>query len=158
MRLLHRPGFPLGLFGLLAGGAMFLGATRIPAGFGYDAVGPATLPKIIALGMMVSGGLCLLQMRRPAAYDDVIALGRLSPVIVISMGLLAAAGFMKLLGWVPMAALVFLSGAVAFGNRRWLRDLAIGLLAALVMLVVFSWGLGIRLPLGALAPVFDLLN
>ena len=158
MRILHRPGFSLGLFGLLAGGAMYLGATHIPQGFGYDAVGPATLPKIIALGMMVSGGLCLLELRRPAHAYEAISFGRLPPVILISAGLLLAAFLMKMLGWVPVAAIVFAAGAFAFGSSRWLRDVVIGLLAGLVVLIAFSWGLGIRLPLGVITPVVDLLK
>lgn len=158
MRFLHRPGFPLGLFGVLAGGAMFLGATQIPQGFGYDAVGPATLPKIIALGMMVSGALCLLELRRPEDAYEEISFGRPAPVVLISAGLLLAALLIKVLGWVPVAAMIFASGAVAFGSRRWLRDLMIGFAAGMVVLAAFSWGLGIKLPLGVLAPLLDLLK
>lgn len=158
MRFLQRPGFSLGLFGLLAGGGIFLGAGQISSGFGYEAVGPATLPKIVAIGMMLSGGLCLLELRRPAASEQGFAFGHWVPVAVISAALLLAAAFLKTLGWVPMAALVFAAGAIAFGSRAALRDLLIGMGAALVVLLAFSHGLGIRLPEGVLSPILSIMK
>ncbi|MET3794486.1 tripartite tricarboxylate transporter TctB family protein [Aquamicrobium terrae] len=158
MIFLRRPGFSLGVFGVLAGSAIYLGATRIPFGFGYDAVGPATLPKIIASGMILAGGLCLMELKRPLDEDEPIIFGRLLPVVTISVALLAAAAFMETVGWIPMAALVFAAGASAFGSRSYMRDTLLGLAASLVVLLVFSYGLGIRLPLGLLAPVMSLFN
>ncbi len=158
MIFLRRPGFSLGVFGLLAGSAIYLGATRIPSGFGYDAVGPATLPKIIAAGMILAGGLCRMELKHPSDEDESVLFGRFIPVVTISAALLAAATFMKTVGWIPMAALVFAAGASAFGSRSYMRDTLLGLAASLVTLVVFSYGLGIRLPLGVLAPVMSLFN
>lgn len=151
MSLLHRSGLVLGAFGLLAGAGMFLGATQIPSGFGYDAVGPATFPKIIALGLVASGAICLMEARRAPQAEDIMAPGNLVPVALISVTLLAAAALLKAAGWVPMAALIFVAGGAAFGSRSHGRNLAIGLAAATLVLLLFGYGLGIRLPLGVLA-------
>lgn len=152
---LKHPGALLGVAALLAGGAMFYGASRIPRGFGYDAVGPDTFPRIIAAGVMISGGLCLLDAGRAAAAEaEAVAFGSLRVVVLISAALLAMAFGVRPLGWVPMAAVVFTAGAAAFGSRRLIRDAGIGLIIGLVTLLGFNLGLGLDLPLGPLAPLF----
>ncbi len=141
----------LALFGigmLLVGIAVIISASRIPTGFSYDAVGPTVFPTIIGAGFVVSAFLVILESVRVApARDDHIPID-LRPVIVISAAVLLEAFFIKKLGWVPMAATVFMAGSWAFGDRRIVLNGVIGLAFAALILVAFSWVLGLDLPLG----------
>jgi len=58
------------------------------------------------------------------------------------------------LGFAVATALLFAAVARAFGSRRLIADLGVGLLMGLVVLLVFSYGLGLLLPVGS---VFDRL-
>ena len=141
------------LFGVAvfaAGLAIIIGASRIPSGFGYDAVGPAAMPYIIGGGFLVSAILILLDARQNAEPVEPLSLW---PVALISAALLLAALLVETLGWIPLAALVFLAGARALGDRRIGLNAAIGLGFGAVTFGLFNWGLGLDLPAGPLAPL-----
>ena len=53
-------------------------------------------------------------------------------------------------GFIPAAAVLFLLTAHGLGSHRWLRDLLIGVALSAVAYVLFSKGLGLRLPAGTL--------
>jgi putative tricarboxylic transport membrane protein len=133
-----------------AGLAILIGASRIPSGFGYDAVGPAAMPYIIGGGFLASAILILLDVRRSTEPSGPLSLW---PVAAISAALLLAALLVEPLGWVPLAALIFLAGALALGDRRIGLNAGIGLAFGVVTFVLFNWGLGLDLPAGVLAPV-----
>lgn len=133
----------------LAGVAILTAAAGIKTGFSYDSVGPATLPRFIGGGLILAGVLVLIE-NRGAERAEEVSFGRALPVIVISAALLGLALLVRLLGWVPMAATVFLAGAFAFGSRHVLRDAIIGIGVGLVTLGLFRFGLGLNLPIGTL--------
>ena len=58
-----------------------------------------------------------------------------------------------MLGWVPLAALIFLAGTVALGDRRIALNAVIGVAFGAVTFALFNWGLGLNLPAGVLEPV-----
>lgn len=134
-----------------SGLAILIGASRIPAGFGYDAVGPDAFPKLIGTGFLVSAVLIILEARRGLAAEDEPTAAW--PVITISGALLLAALLIDTLGWIPMSATVFVAGAVAMGERRYLTGALMGLAFGLVTFAAFNWGLGLNLPAGIFAPV-----
>ena len=72
---------------------------------------------------------------------------------LISAALLLEAVLISRLGWIPAVAAVFVAGTYAFGDRRIQSNAVIGLVLATVILLVFTLGLGIDLPLGPLEPL-----
>ena len=63
---------------------------------------------------------------------------------------------MALIGWagfVVAGTVLFACVARGFGSRRWLRDVAIGLVLALVIFLFFVKLLNVGLPAGWLAPI-----
>ncbi len=138
-----------GLAALLLGAAVLFLARKIPAGFGYDVVGPAMFPTIIGAGLTLSGLLAIFESRM---NDDgeVTPPVDLLPVALISATLLIEAAAIRSLGWIPMTGLLFLAGAWGFGDRRIALNLGIGLTMGAAILAAFDYGLGLDLPLGLL--------
>lgn len=68
----------------------------------------------------------------------------------IMFGLLQTVFLLEPLGFVISSAVLFVMTAWGLGSRRWLRDGAIGLAISALAFVVFRYGLGLRLPVGAL--------
>jgi len=94
---------------------------------------------------------------RRASLEDLPYQPKLNiwPVGLISAALLLEAALISRLGWIPAVATVFVAGTYAFGDRRILSNAVIGLVLATVILLVFTLGLGIDLPLGPLEPLFQ---
>jgi putative tricarboxylic transport membrane protein len=63
--------------------------------------------------------------------------------------------FQAIGGFIPTAALLFLCVAVAFGSRRYLRDLAIGIVLAVVVYIGFVKALNLPLPPGLTGDLID---
>ncbi|MDH2328031.1 tripartite tricarboxylate transporter TctB family protein [Cereibacter sp. SYSU M97828] len=135
----------------VAGGVVLWMAGSIPQGFGYDAVGPSLFPRIIGIGLLISGALSMLESFRPA--DDENGRADLRPVLLILGAMLLLAAGVRIAGWIPTAALVFLAGTIAFGDRRIVLNLVIGVVLAGIILIAFNEGLGLNLPLGPLSRI-----
>jgi putative tricarboxylic transport membrane protein len=123
-------------------------ATGFPGGSAYDALGPRLLPYIVAVGLVLTGLPILVGafwQHRPAQPEALDLL----PVILILIALLIAALLIRTIGWIPVAGLVFALGARAFGSRRVVLDLALGLTFGIVTFVLFNYGLGLNLPAGS---------
>jgi putative tricarboxylic transport membrane protein len=123
----------------------------------YAKVGPQVFPIVVSAGLVLCGLITAFQsvlagVSRPVAVDpastDWRALG------IVAAGLIVHALFLKTLGFVIMATILFVIVAIALGSRRYLRDAVIGLALALVTYVGFTRGLGLQLPSGILAGVF----
>jgi putative tricarboxylic transport membrane protein len=56
--------------------------------------------------------------------------------------------FILWLGWIPVITVVFALGARAFGSRRTVLDLGLGVAFGVVTFVIFNYGLGLHLPVG----------
>jgi putative tricarboxylic transport membrane protein len=145
------------LFGSAAialGVAVVVASRQIKTGFSYDVVGPAVFSSLIGVGLVLSGAVSVLGARRaPESVPDRPSLN-LWPVGLMSAALLMEAALISRLGWVPVVATAFVAGAYAFGDRRILMNVVIGLVLATAILLAFNFGLGIDLPLGPLEPVF----
>jgi putative tricarboxylic transport membrane protein len=153
----HR--LPATLFGsavVALGVAVVVASQQIKTGFTYDVVGPAMFSNLIGLGLVLSGITSVISARRASLEDlsDQLTLN-LWPVGLISAALLLEAALISHLGWIPVVATVFVAGTYAFGDRRIISNAIIGLVLATVILLVFTLGLGIDLPLGPLESLFE---
>ncbi len=143
---------------LLGGGAILLGlvlgagAAHIDTGFGYDRIGPRTVPYGVALALLLLGGALvaptLRASRRPdgpaAAPPRWAALGWLALAGVLFPVLVGRAGF------IAAASLQFWLVARAFAAGRPLRDGVVAVLLATTVYAAFARGLGLALPAGLL--------
>ncbi|MGF9763498.1 tripartite tricarboxylate transporter TctB family protein [Microvirga sp. 0TCS3.31] len=153
----HR--LPATLFGSAVVGlgvAVVVASQQIKTGFTYDVVGPAMFSNLIGVGLTLSGAASVISARR-ASLEDLPDQPKLNfwPVGLISAALLLEAALISHLGWIPVVATMFVAGTYAFGDRRILSNAVIGLVLATVILLVFTFGLGIDLPLGPLEPLFQ---
>lgn len=118
-------------------------------------VGPTVFPWAVAGGLVLIGGaLAWRAWRRQAGPDHPGAPPRdWMALAILALGLLQQILFVGWAGFVPTAAVLFASVAVAFGRRRLLVDLAIGLVLSLAVYLIFTRLLGLSLPAGWLAGV-----
>jgi putative tricarboxylic transport membrane protein len=153
----HRlPGTLFGSAVVALGVAVVVASQQIKTGFAYDVVGPAMFSNLIGVGLVLSGVASVISARR-ASLEDLPDQPKLNlwPVGLISVALLLEAALISRLGWIPVVATMFVAGTYAFGDRRILSNAVIGLVLATVILLVFTLGLGIVLPLGPLEPLFQ---
>ena len=145
----------------LAGLLIGLGLIAIAAVIAVDAmnmrvppvhakVGPRVFPYVVSSGMAVAGAVIAWQAwRRTFTVEDQQT--DWGAVAVIAAGLILHMNLLKPAGFVPAAAVLFLSVTFAFGSRRYLRDAAVGLVLAAVAYLSFTKLLGLQLPAGLLA-------
>jgi putative tricarboxylic transport membrane protein len=134
---------------LLAVGVAIEGAS-VTIGFGYDTVGPRAFPYLIAAGLFISGtGIFAGALSRDAPADKAEGHNWIA-ILAISGALIAQMLLMKPLGWIPVSTVAFAIVAWVFGSRRVLRNLAFGATLACATFILFNYGLGFRLPVGAL--------
>ena len=128
-----------------AGVALGVLTTEIKVAPIYAKVGPTVFPWMVSGGLVAVGlTLAWFAWRLPATPAPRDNLG----LLVLAAGLLQQILLVRWAGFVPTAALLFLATAVAFGRRRTLVDLAIGLVLALVVYLLFTRLLGLTLPAG----------
>lgn len=151
-------GAALGGVATLAGIGILVAAQGITSGFGYDAVGPATFPRIIGGGLVLAGLMTVAEARKGNAGFESDERPSLGPVALILAAILLLAFFVNSVGWVLMSAIVFLAGTLAFGDRRLLLNAVIGVGFGLIIFAAFEWGLGLELPMGVLQPLLGPLT
>jgi putative tricarboxylic transport membrane protein len=132
-----------GLGIMIAGIVIGFEATQINVIPIYAKVGPSAF-------LWFAGGLLLLcgaiVAWRAAPPPDQASELR-GPLYILG-GLIASAFLMEVLGFIPVAAIIFALTARGLGSASLLRDLVIGVAIAAVSYVVFDLGLDLRLPLG----------
>ena len=146
---------------LLAGIAVLLIAARLPAPSGYSGIGPALMPNIVGVGLVVTGlwllAECLTGGWRQRASDDATERGEhpfFSPGFVwVTAGLVAQMVLIGNAGFVIAAVALFTMVARGFGSTRPWRDVAIGAVLALGIFVFFVKFLNVNLPAGWLKPL-----
>ena len=77
--------------------------------------------------------------RRPTGGISLLALALLAYLLLIERA-----------GFIIASATLFVTAAFAMGSRRLVRDIAIGVMLATVLYLVFTRGLGLSLPAGIL--------
>ena len=152
IRLARSADAALGSAAVLIGLALAGGTLAIGAGFGYDRIGPRTMPYGVALGLLLLGGALLVPALRRRPDTDVAMSAALQ---WRALGVLALAGALFLLlagraGFILAASLLFWLVARAFGDHRPLRDAAAAVLLSIIVYAAFARGLGLALPAGPL--------
>jgi putative tricarboxylic transport membrane protein len=122
-------------------------------GPGYAAIGPKLFPWLVAAGLLLVGAALLYEARagavaHPAGFDlDLV------PPLMVSAGLVLQILLMRPAGFVLATTVLFVAVARALGSRRLVLDFVVGFVLCLAAYVAFTWGLGLILPAGVLAPV-----
>jgi len=141
---------------ILGGGALVLAAI-----VGFEAArdlqansslfGPALFPTLIALAL-AAVGLTLLKQALVAESNTAHAPYDLRAVAIISAALLVQMAVLEFAGWIIATTLLFAAAAYAFGNRKYMRDILIGLALAAATFLIFNYLLDLSLPAGAWLP------
>jgi putative tricarboxylic transport membrane protein len=130
------------------GVVIFWDSARLPADAGYSGIGPADVPRLIALCLVLLGLWTVIDgFRSP---PDTRPAQEMGPVLWIIGGLGAQLVLLGIVGFSIATALLFASTARAFGYRRLLIALAVGLLACLAVYGLFDRLLQLNLPTGPL--------
>jgi putative tricarboxylic transport membrane protein len=145
-------------------------------GPGYAQVGPGVFPVIVGAALLLAGTALLAQAIRGSwrvvwveGYD-LSAHSRASgnpgpspavlaprfrgdewlPVLLIAAALILNVFLFQSLGFVLASAVLFTCVSAAFGSRRFVLDIAIGIAFTAAIYLVFAKGLGLQLPTGDL--------
>jgi putative tricarboxylic transport membrane protein len=124
----------------------------------YALVGPRVIPYIVGAGLTLVGIWLAVEALRggtavvsaesedadPTLPTDWRTVGLLALALLAYLLLLERAGF------IIASVVLFVAAALAMGSRRLIRDIAIGVILATVLYLLFSRGLGLRLPAGVL--------
>ena len=138
------------LGGVVLALGLFVAVETTSLSAGTGAVGPRLFPYMVAAGLTVVGGLVLYEaLRGRIAHEGGIELDWLG-VALVSAGLIAQLLLLERAGWVLATALLFVAAARAFGSRRLVADVALGLALAGLSFVLFTYGLDLSLPGGDL--------
>ena len=152
----------LGLAGLVVALGVFVLAetATIAVPVNANSIGPRFFPTVVGTLLCLVGLWLAVDVLRGGSGDmeqgedvdtsrssDWRTLGLLSAVFLGHAALIEPAGF-------PVAsALLFFGVAATLGSRRWLRDLALAVVLAVVVFLVFARALGVGLPAGVLEGV-----
>jgi putative tricarboxylic transport membrane protein len=126
--------------GVIAIGAVWLfGAASLPQSAQYARIGPGLVVTLVGIGLIVLGGIFLWQVARGETFapqDAEDAVADAPPDMRALLTAAAAAGLpvvlMRPIGFPITAALSFALVARAFGSRRLLLDIIIGLVLSVV--------------------------
>lgn len=123
-------------------------AARLPQAGGYAGVGPADVPRWIALGL---AGLSLWSLieafRSGKTVRDPQNIG---PILWIVGGLAAQLALLTTVGFSVATGLLFAATAAAFGKRNLALTIPLGIVFALVVYLLFAGLLRLSLPAGPL--------
>jgi len=143
---------------VIVGVFLIVDALSLTAGFAkVDPVGPRVFPMVIGVVLVLLAVVLAVAIPRgsvgeadagedvdPDAPSDWRTVGMLVGLFV------AVILLVEPLGWVITSALLFAGAATILGNRHYVRNIAIGVVLALVSFYAFYSGLGIPLPAGIL--------
>jgi putative tricarboxylic transport membrane protein len=129
------------------------GALSLPQAATYAIVGPGFFPAAIGAGLVMLGLLLLVAVARGERFEPQEAedADLTRPPSRTSFWMAVAAGVVPIfvirpLGFPVAAGFAFALTARAFGSRRLLLDLAVGLALGLACWLLFSRLLGLSLP------------
>lgn len=135
-----------GLGIIVVGIIVAIEAATIKVGPLYAKVGPAAFLWFAAGLLAVCGGVVAYRsLNNPPDTGNELT----GPAIILA-GLAASTFLMEPVGFMPTATLIFVLTARGMGSTAWKRDMLIGIVLSAVAFVVFGWGLGLRLPAGAI--------
>ncbi len=115
-------------------GAAGGGATATPAG------------EWVFPGLVLASSTLLLAFQLLTRRQTPERGRRRGPVVRVAAGLVAFVVLVNVAGFVVAGTALFAAVASAFGSRRWRRDAVVGLALCAAVFVMFTYGLGVRLP------------
>ena len=131
---------------------IFYDVARLQGGNVYSGLGPATVPKGIAIGLIVLGVWTVFAaMRRDfpvREYQEV------PPVLFIVGGLAAQMLLLKTAGFSLATGVLFALTAAGFGKTKFWISLPAGIALSFVVWIIFARFLQLSLPAGPLERLF----
>ena len=147
---------------LLLGLFVIYDALTLPEPGVYSAVSPKTFALIIGVFATIVAALLLLEVFRGrlgiaegTERGDAFLPPDIRTISLVLFAILLHVILLERAGYILAATLSFFIVAFAFGSRKYLKDLAVSFLFAVIVYIVFSKGLRIFLPDGFIE---DLLN
>jgi putative tricarboxylic transport membrane protein len=133
-------------------------ATLIRLTPAYSKVGPRVIPYIVGAGLIIVGVWLAYEALTGRASSDANESEDADPTLptdwrtvgLLALALLAYLVLIERAGFIIASAALFVMAAFAMGSRRLARDIALGVILATVLFVVFNRGLGLSLPAGIL--------
>ncbi|MGL4196381.1 MAG: tripartite tricarboxylate transporter TctB family protein [Allorhizobium sp.] len=133
-------------------GLIFYDVARLQGGNLYSGIGPATVPKGIAVGLIVLAiWTVFAALRRDFPEREH---QELPPVVFIVAGLAAQMLLLKTAGFSIATGILFAMTAAGFGKRKFWISLPAGIALSFVVWIVFSRFLQLSLPPGPLERLF----
>ena len=127
------------------------------AGPSYAEVGPGVFPLIVGAALLLAGISLLRQSLRGQwrvawVERDAAAAspGPLRNVVLVAAALTLNVLLFAPLGFIAASAVLFTCVSAAFGSRRFVLDVIVGIAFAAAIYVIFVHGLGLSLPAGDL--------
>ena len=137
-------------------GALILwGSLPLPTSGGYAQVGPGVVPRVVGAAIVLLG-VFLLREAFTGGFRgvDEEAEARLlmdwSAFAWLTGGIFAYGLAIERAGFIIASMVLFACVARGFYSRRWLWNLALGLVLAAIIFAIFNYGLGLTLPPGIL--------
>ena len=159
MSLNHRAEAGVAAGCLVLGGLLAFGAIDISSEAGYSGVGPNFLPWVVALVLMLCGGLLLWQALtggfRGRESPEGAMQGDWWPFVWVSAALLLNALLITRIGFIASCTLAFVVAVRGFhisqGRERsslkaWLMDAVVGFCISAPVFWLFTKVLGVSLP------------
>nr|WP_310282743.1 tripartite tricarboxylate transporter TctB family protein [Rhizobium rosettiformans] len=131
---------------------IFYDVARLQGGNVYSGLGPATVPKGIAIGLIVLGVWTVFAaMRRDFPEREY---QELPPVLFIVGGLAAQMLLLKTAGFSLATGVLFALTAAGFGKKKFWISLPAGIALSFVVWIIFARFLQLSLPAGPLERLF----
>lgn len=131
---------------------IFYDVARLQGGNAYSGIGPATVPKGIAIGLV---GLAIwtvfAALRRDFPEREH---QELPPILFIVAGLAAQMLLLKTAGFSIATGILFAMTAAGFGKRKFWISLPAGIALSFLVWIVFARFLQLSLPAGPLERLF----
>lgn len=154
-RELTAVGIALVVFALAVGSQTL----KIVQSSGLAPSGPAALPIVVTGGLLVFSLLFLLQARKRTQgqlqrhIDAEHAVTHMGTVGLVMGALVLYAAALSVLGYALATLALFVGVSRILGSRRWVLNIVVGVVMALVIYFGFTMLLGVRLPSGVLGGV-----
>jgi putative tricarboxylic transport membrane protein len=159
LSLNHKPEALVAAGCLVLGGLLAFGAIDISSEAGYSGVGPNFLPWVVAIALLLCGGLLLWQalsggFRGRDAPEGAMQ-GDWWPFVWVSAALLLNALLITRIGFIASCTLAFMIAVRGFhisqgrdssGLAGWLRDTFVGFCISAPVFWLFTKVLGVSLP------------
>ncbi|MBP0446546.1 tripartite tricarboxylate transporter TctB family protein [Roseomonas sp. SSH11] len=145
----------VGLFVMLLGALTLYAACAIPDSPLYAQVGAKAVPYLVGVILvLLGGGLSAVALRGGWSRDNEEAMAapptNWRALALLGAGLLVQVALIGWLGFVIAATIQYVLVCAAFGSRRPVRDLAIGIAVTLGAYLGFSRLLGVNIGAGVL--------